>query len=264
MTDVLSTNIFALLDEPSAPAPAPVTEKKTPAAAKGPTPKGAAAAAKSVPGSKGAAVNKASNARQADDVETGSDERRDARKPVRGGRGGARGSFRGRGREFDRHSGATRVDSDKKEVAGTGAWGEPTANYGDAEAPALAADGSPLDPASATTPADADEEKENTKTLEEYLAEKSAGKAAASVVASRKPNEGADDSQWKDSKVFARKEEEDVFFKVSAHIFSSLMSTTLSPFSPLHNLTTSLPDQGPGPKDQTCSQDPACHRQAAH
>jgi hypothetical protein len=77
----------------------------------------------------------------------------------------------------------------------------------------------PKDPAAADTTEEAvaeEEPEEQTKTLEEYLATKKA--AAAALPEARKPNEGADDTKWKDAVALEKPEEEDFFGgKVCVH-----------------------------------------------
>lgn len=101
-----------------------------------------------------------------------------------------------RGRDFDRKSGAGNYKhGDKKDVAGKGTWGDAIASEleaaqdapeEDAEAQALAA----------AEEQQAKEREESLKTLEQFLAEQK--KASANKeVSIRKPNEGADESQWK-------------------------------------------------------------------
>jgi len=124
---------------------------------------------------------------------------------TRGGRGGSRGARGGsRGaKNFDRHSRNDRFDGEKKEVAGTGSWGDPIVSEleavegGDVVAPAPV-DAEPVEPV---------EPEIEHKTLEQYLAEKNASKKASSVTP-RQANEGADKSQWKDSVVLAKEEED--------------------------------------------------------
>jgi plasminogen activator inhibitor 1 RNA-binding protein len=68
----------------------------------------------------------------------------------------------------------------------------------------------PNDPdAAETRNSRAEEQEENTKTLEEYLSEKKNGQTFR-LNEARKANEGADDGQWKDTVVLEK--EEDVFF----------------------------------------------------
>lgn len=68
----------------------------------------------------------------------------------------------------------------------------------------------PNDPdAAETRNSRAEEEEENTKTLEEYLSEKKNGQTFR-LNEARKANEGADDGQWKGAVVLEK--EEDVFF----------------------------------------------------
>ncbi|KAI8576768.1 hypothetical protein K450DRAFT_255527 [Umbelopsis ramanniana AG] len=107
-------------------------------------------------------------------------------------------------RPFDRHSATGLVDSEKKVEQ---SWGHAES----AEAEAATDSLKPKDPAAADTEeAVAEEEpEEQTKTLEEYLASKKA--AAAALPEARKPNEGADDSKWKDAVALEKPEEEDFF-----------------------------------------------------
>ncbi|RIA93283.1 hypothetical protein C1645_762674 [Glomus cerebriforme] len=205
----------------------------------------------------------------------------------RGGRGGRRG-----GREYDRHSGTGRHDSEKKENQ---AWGKKTENWennGAPETPNWNAEAKDSNNANAawddntndtnaegtwgdTNTTNATEEKndwnsgvaeeksgagdswkateetsggweqqpeptetnwenkeekiedtaagdsapvpepepeEVVKTLEEYLAEKAQKSLDISLPEARKPNEGVDDSQWKDAVPLERDEEDDFLF----------------------------------------------------
>ncbi|KAF0481472.1 hypothetical protein F8M41_023608 [Gigaspora margarita] len=194
------------------------------------------------------------------------------------GRGGGRGGNR-RGREFDRHSGTGKYDSEKKENQ---AWGNPTSSWDnnetsdntwsgetkENEAPASSnwnegekpnenwggANGheskanagesnwdTPVGEAGVNEnenstsaweedkaePTEWRETKEETiaggettapvaepevvKTYEEFLAEKAQKALDLSLPEARKPNEGVDDSQWKDA-VPLEKDDEDVLF----------------------------------------------------
>ncbi|TPX48595.1 hypothetical protein SeLEV6574_g01951 [Synchytrium endobioticum] len=147
------------------------------------------------------------------------------------GRGSYRGRPAGRGREYDRRSGRVDMDSEKKEVAGKGSWGDPvTSETGGEHVEGLPAedalatakiDSSDLERAEGgATPdegaATAAEPKEQSpedkfKSLEDYLKEQAEKKAATAAAASRKANEGADTSQWKDTVEFKRCDDEDVF-----------------------------------------------------
>eukprot|EP00158_Paraphelidium_tribonemae_P008943 Partr_v1_DN28731_c1_g1_i4_m62216 putative NA len=132
--------------------------------------------------------------------------RRDGQRSRRGQRGG----WTGRGREFDRHSGAPK-DSEKKVHSG---WGDAPEDAVKAEAL------SGVDPvqgdlivgADGNTPSVQPAEPElPVKTLDEYLAEKKAAtlvnkKPAAPV---RKANEGADNSKWSKAVPFQREEVEE-------------------------------------------------------
>lgn len=139
----------------------------------------------------------------------------------RGGRGGPRGGGAGaRGREFDRRSGTGRRDTEKKEVAGKGSWGNPVTAEEEgskvAEQEIAAADGTatPEENAAgadaAAEPETPKEPEEVLKTLDQYFAEVQAKKGAQEANV-RKANEGADESQWKDAVVFEKKEEEEYF-----------------------------------------------------
>ncbi|KAJ3114310.1 hypothetical protein HDU96_002275 [Phlyctochytrium bullatum] len=131
-----------------------------------------------------------------------------------GGRGRGRGGRGGyRGREFDRHSGNPRYDGEKKEIAGKGSWGNPVTAESEAvkdgEAPAEKenAENAGEEKAEEQTPP---EPEEKLKTLEEYLAERAAAKPAAAEP-TRRPNEGSDETQWKDAVVLQREEDEEYY-----------------------------------------------------
>jgi len=55
------------------------------------------------------------------------------------------------------------------------------------------------------------EPEENIKTLDEYFAEKAAKPPSVSLPEVRKPNEGSDDSKWKDTIPLEEEEEEEAF-----------------------------------------------------
>ncbi|CAG8692466.1 1523_t:CDS:2 [Dentiscutata erythropus] len=189
------------------------------------------------------------------------------------GRGGGRGGGNRRGREFDRHSGTGKYDSEKKENQ---AWGNPAVwdnneptwsgetkendapatsswnedekqndNWGGAnghESNANAKGETPVGESGAnenenpttgwddnkaeskewemlkeeTTTAGGETtapvaEQEVVKTYDEFLAEKAQKALDLSLPEARKPNEGVDDSQWKDA-VPLEKDDEDVLF----------------------------------------------------
>ncbi|RCH91750.1 hypothetical protein CU098_010349, partial [Rhizopus stolonifer] len=119
--------------------------------------------------------------------------------------GGGRSEFTGRGRQFDRHSGTGIIDNEKKINQG---WGE----AGTAEFEGANDVLDPNDPAAGETRhARANEDTEdNTKTLDEYLAEKKNASHNLRLNQGRQANEGADDSQWKNTVVLEK--EKDVFF----------------------------------------------------
>ncbi|KAI9506427.1 hypothetical protein BX070DRAFT_180864, partial [Coemansia spiralis] len=125
---------------------------------------------------------------------------RSARPPQRG-RGG---SVRGRGRQFDRHSGTGLVDSEKKEKQG---WlGDNAAVVADGE---KAAEEAQKDSQDGTATPAAEEPEEVVKTLDDYLKERNSNKVDAKRTL-RKANEGVDKSQLKNS-VALEKVEEDFF-----------------------------------------------------
>jgi len=163
----------------------------------------------------------------------------------RGGRGrGERGSGRGRGAggartaRPDRRSATGITDSDKKEHQGWGgddgkreleaenaaegdAAAEKAAAVDGEAAPAAdaegdAANGDKKAEAPAAAPAAPVEEEDNSKSYEEYLAErKAAGRGILENLtgaSGRKANEGSDDSQWKDG-VLLEKTEGDAYFE---------------------------------------------------
>ncbi|OAV90204.1 hypothetical protein PTTG_00696 [Puccinia triticina 1-1 BBBD Race 1] len=176
-------------------------------------------------------------------TEQGRDDRAERRGGARGGRGtrgrgAARGRGNGREERPDRHSATGTHDTDRKVASGWGAeegkqeLQAETEGFGDAKAAltpgdadegwgaAAADDAAPATNGHAKNGDGADfreeEEEDKTKTFEEYLAEKaSAANALPSLKKDvRKPNEGADDSQWKDAVKFVKgEEEEEVFFQ---------------------------------------------------
>ncbi|KAI9295992.1 hypothetical protein K502DRAFT_329433 [Neoconidiobolus thromboides FSU 785] len=106
-----------------------------------------------------------------------------------------------RGREFDRHSGTGRVDTEK---AVENFVGKATENYDEATKDEASKD-------DAATPEESPVEPEdNSKTLDEYYAELAAAKADKEEKEARKANEGTDDSKWKDG-VVLKKADEDFF-----------------------------------------------------
>ncbi|KAJ3049291.1 hypothetical protein HK097_009702 [Rhizophlyctis rosea] len=246
MTDVLSKNLFDLLGddgEEGVPRPQPVKQAAAPAAAapaqqqkkdnqvnnnRAPRneyrPRGGAG------GQRGDRVQRTGGPRETGDFERPPregqregqvDGQRGGYRGGRGGRGGPRGGGAGaRGREFDRRSGTGRRDTEKKEVAGKGSWGNPVTAEEEgakvAEQEIAAADGTatpeenaPAGDAAAAEPETPKEPEEVLKTLDQYFAEVQAKKGAQEANV-RKANEGADESQWKDAVAFV-KEEEDYF-----------------------------------------------------
>ncbi|CAJ0641937.1 2029_t:CDS:2 [Entrophospora sp. SA101] len=65
------------------------------------------------------------------------------------------------------------------------------------------------------------EPEEIVKTLEEYLSEKAQKTLDISLPEARKPNEGVDDSQWKDAVPLEKKEEEDILFSGKEQSFKT-------------------------------------------
>ncbi|KAI8391385.1 uncharacterized protein BYT42DRAFT_542943 [Radiomyces spectabilis] len=130
----------------------------------------------------------------------------DDREPRQGGRGGFGGGQRGRGRQFDRHSGTGMVDNEKKINQ---AWG----HLGTSELEAANDYPAAGDPDSSDfhAPGTGEHEEENVKTLDEYKQSlQSAGKPR--LPEARAPNEGSDDSKWKDAVPLERNEDDSVFF----------------------------------------------------
>ncbi|KAJ3020969.1 hypothetical protein HKX48_009442 [Thoreauomyces humboldtii] len=131
----------------------------------------------------------------------------------RGGRGGARGGRGGgafRGREFDRHSATGRHDGPKKEiaVAGSALTAEEEAKEDVVkDISAEKTEGEASATAEPAAPKEQDPE-DNFKTLEQYIAEKARADPNTNV---RKPNEGADNSQWKDAVVLKKVEDTELF-----------------------------------------------------
>nr|CAG8435076.1 7325_t:CDS:2 [Entrophospora candida] len=161
-----------------------------------------------------------------------------------GGRrdGGGRG-----GREYDRHSASGRYDSEKKENQGWGNNGitaddsnaesqEQTNNWGaNGESGSGKVEDQPWEIKESTEADDAKgenigddeaaakpiEPEEIVKTLEEYLSEKAQKTLDISLPEARKPNEGVDDSQWKDAVPLEKKEEEDILFSGKEQSFKT-------------------------------------------
>ncbi|CAO1632761.1 unnamed protein product [Parajaminaea phylloscopi] len=193
-----SKNAFALLGDEDSSAPVAPAKAAAPAAA--PAAAAAAAPSRNIPGSgrgapRGAQRGAPRGAKGTDGPAVNSDDApqsREIREPRRG-RGDGRGRGRGRGgrgRAFDRHSATDRVDSEKQVSQ---AWGgddgkrelkaeEDGVADADAEnkpatngqsTPAAAGEWDEAAPAAAAPV----EEVDNTKTLDEYLADLAAKKA---------------------------------------------------------------------------------------
>ncbi|KAI9230774.1 MAG: hypothetical protein DHS80DRAFT_11913 [Piptocephalis tieghemiana] len=116
---------------------------------------------------------------------------------------------RGPRREFDRHSGTGRAPSVNKKDAGWGnASDELAASAKEGAVPGVLT--SNTDTTDSTAPAVVEQE-EKVKTLDEFLAEKTARAAAISVLPeARKAGEGVgkEGNKWKDGKVYERVEED--------------------------------------------------------
>ncbi|KAF8516215.1 hypothetical protein BU17DRAFT_67627 [Hysterangium stoloniferum] len=157
----------------------------------------------------------------------------------RGGRGRG-GQVGGRGRQFDRHSGGL-PDSEKKVNQAWGAnegkaeltaevqgqtdavkdsaadnWADgiaaPTEGAGDGwggETAGAAPNATPNGTGETRRPK---EEEDNSLTFDEYLAKKVQSEVIPKIDAVRKPNEGADESQWKNTVPLAKAKEEDNYF----------------------------------------------------
>lgn len=123
-----------------------------------------------------------------------------------GPRRGQRG-FRGRGRQFDRHSG-THPDSERKVAK---AWGEPGTEE------AVVDSNTPVDEKAADKVVEAEpvEVEPPVKTLEEYLAEKATITKHA-LPAPRKANEGEDGNKWKNAVPLVREEVGELFPEIAA------------------------------------------------
>ncbi|KAF9425922.1 hypothetical protein BGZ94_007095 [Podila epigama] len=204
-----STNIFDLLndDAQDQEIQIPVVKKE----AVKPAPKTAAPAAKAAdnkgPRKDGARNNKprdgdAPRGPRYDRTPRDGDAPRAPRKDGRG----ARAPRGGRHGGFDRHSATGIVDSEKKENKG---WGEPTTapleGAKDAEQAA--------ETAAAATPEPVEPEAV-VKTLDDYLQEKANKALKIALPEARAANAGADNSQWKDTKVLEI-EETGNFIKMS-------------------------------------------------
>jgi plasminogen activator inhibitor 1 RNA-binding protein len=139
------------------------------------------------------------------------EEKRKERNPTRASNGfrGGRSVRGGRGREYDRHSGTGIRDTQKKVNQG---WGQPTEweegspaeetkteNNENPEVKVEEDNAAPVEPP---------KPEPVVKTLEEYLAERSQTAKSLSAQPTRKPNEGMDDSKWKDGVVLQKKEED--------------------------------------------------------
>ncbi|ORX84638.1 hypothetical protein K493DRAFT_320091 [Basidiobolus meristosporus CBS 931.73] len=124
----------------------------------------------------------------------------------RGGARGARRGYSGRGREFDRKSGTGKVDSEKKIHQ---SWGDAKTDIKEGE---KIANGETKEGEAEEAKAEAPVEEDNSKTLEEYYAEKAQKLASKgiSLPEARSANEGSDDSKWKGG-VALEKTEEDYF-----------------------------------------------------
>ncbi|KAJ1647474.1 hypothetical protein J3B02_001990 [Coemansia erecta] len=131
-------------------------------------------------------------------------------RPVHQGGQRGRGAFRGRGRQFDRHSGTGLVDSEKKEKQG---WlGDEKALVED-DAKAAKEAKKDLEEGGAATAAAEEEPEEAVKTFEDYLKERETS-ALEGERSLRKANEGAVDKNQLKGAVPLKREEVDFFAPV--------------------------------------------------
>lgn len=112
---------------------------------------------------------------------------------------------RGNARDFDRRSGSNKVDTEKKEVAGKGSWGDQITSEIEA-----VTDEVPATPVEETAEEVPQEPEETFKTLQDFLREKEESASKNKSTKSRKPNEGVDVSKLKDAVEF--KKSEDILF----------------------------------------------------
>ncbi|KAJ2485688.1 hypothetical protein IWW37_005871 [Coemansia sp. RSA 2050] len=121
-----------------------------------------------------------------------------------------RGSVRGRGRQFDRHSATGLVDSEKKEKQG---WlGDEKALVQDG---AQATEEAKKDNQEAATPAVEEEPEEVIKTLDDYLKERESASVDAKRTL-RKANEARVDQSQLKNQMTLDKKEEDFFAPIAA------------------------------------------------
>ncbi|ANB12977.1 Stm1p [Sugiyamaella lignohabitans] len=123
-------------------------------------------------------------------------------------RGGAEGETprsKTNNRRFDRHSQTGKTDSDKKVNK---AWGDDKKKLDD-EAAAESIAKEDATEAESAEAAPAEEEADNTKTLEEYYAELNAKNAELNASRSaRKANEGVEDAKWANANEVKKSDEE--------------------------------------------------------
>ncbi|ORX89729.1 hypothetical protein K493DRAFT_410270 [Basidiobolus meristosporus CBS 931.73] len=144
-------------------------------------------------------------AKKAEAAKTEQKPQTEKRGGARGGRGARRGGRGGRGREFDRKSGTGKVDSEKKVHQ---SWGDAKTDIKEGEklVNGEIKEGEKSEEEKVETPA----EEDNSKTLEEYYAEKAQKLASMGIALpeTRTANEGADDSKWKGGVALAKEDEE--------------------------------------------------------
>ncbi|KAI9317300.1 hypothetical protein BX666DRAFT_2027376 [Dichotomocladium elegans] len=114
-----------------------------------------------------------------------------------------------RGRQFDRHSGTGIQDNIKKTNQG---WGHPGRAEQDAVHDVLSRDDPAVadeagDGSGSNTPAEM-----NYKTLDEYQAAQDSLRGRIRTLEARAPNEGSDESQWKNSVPLERNKDDDYYF----------------------------------------------------
>ncbi|KAK6534224.1 hypothetical protein TWF281_005555 [Arthrobotrys megalospora] len=141
----------------------------------------------------------------------------------RGGRG--RGGRGGRGREFERHSGTGRLDTDKQVSQGWGnnksEWTEEQAGENIAQAEAAdeapvaaapAAEGEQAEATEAAAPVAEPEPEDHSKSFAQYQAELESRGPVEELPEARRANEGArDNKKWAAAKELVKEEDEEYF-----------------------------------------------------
>jgi len=232
MSAILSKNLFDILgDENDQPVevvapktidpPAQIQPSKTPRAPKNEYPRRGGRASRPVTGEKQVLKDRNNRAPKSDNTPFENPPQHNEGKLNHAPqRHGARGGRVGRGRDFDRRSGTgTQKGGEKKEVAGKGSWGNAIETETSAlvEEPVAEPVAEPKTPAedSDVVPEEEKEPEEELKTLEQFFMEQQSKKAAALEMNTRKANEGADETQWKDTTLLKKSDQEEAFFSGS-------------------------------------------------